>query len=386
MNRWAKRRSDSNNYSWVDRMSHYRELAYRALICASVVIGLLLLVMFLWYALDVILLIVAGILLAVLLSAALDFVQHLTGWHRSWALAAVIVMLMASIALLVAYVVPALMLQANELSQTVPESLEKLEAQMRQAAWSRWILDEAPDIESLRPDHREVLDRASGTLTSFTSALLSAFIVLFVGVYLAHAPSLYTRGILRLIPLPSRERASIVLAAVGYTLRWWLIGQLIVMSVVGLLTTTGLWLLGVPMSFLLGVLAFLLDAIPNFGPIIAALPAISISLVDSPQKALYVTLLYLAIQQFEGLIVSPLVLQRTISLPPVLTISAQVFMAVVAGPLGVLLAAPLTAVAIVLVKMLYIQEVLNDEIATPEENIDSSDAPALPEPHPSESA
>lgn len=361
-------------------MSPYRELAFRALICASVVIGLLLLVTFLWYALDVILLIVAGILLAVLLSAAIDFVQQLTGWHRRGALATVLVVLIAASALLVAYVVPALVAQANELSRTVPESLEKLEAQMRQAAWSRWILNEAPDIDSLRPDHGEVLDRASGTLTTLTSAVLSAFIVLFVSVYLASSPSLYTRGILRLIPLPNRERASIVLAAVGYTLRWWLIGQLIVMSVVGLLTTTGLWLLGVPMSFLLGVLAFLLDAIPNFGPIIAALPAILMSLVESPQKALYVALLYIAVQQFEGMVVSPLVLQRTISLPPVLTISAQVFMAVVAGPLGVLLAAPLTAVVVVLVKMLYVEEVLKDEIATPEENIDPDDAPDLPEP------
>lgn len=127
--------------------------------------------------------------------------------------------------------------------------------------------------------------------------------------------------------------------------------------------------IGIPLAILLGALAFLLDFVPNFGPIVAAVPAILLAFVDSPQKSLYVVILYIAIQQLEGLIISPIVMQRTVSLPPVLTISAQVFMGIVAGPVGVLLAAPLTAVVLVLVKVLYVEEVLDDEIATPEENL-----------------
>jgi predicted PurR-regulated permease PerM len=358
--------------------SRYHAFAVRALIASSITIGLLLLVTFFWYATHVILLLIAGSLLAIMLSAAIEVVEQKSGLGRGGSLAIVLVLLAITLAALGAFAAPVLANQANELATKLPESLAKIEDVLKSNEWTRWLLKQAPDLEKQLVNKDEMYVRAGGALTSLSSALFSAFIVFFVAIYLAADPGLYTRGILRLVPLDQRERASVVLASVGYTIRWWLIGQLIVMTVVGLFTTIGLWLLGMPMALLLGFVAFLLDSVPNFGPIVAAFPAVLLALVESPQMAFYVIGVYLAVQQFEGLVISPIVMQKTVSIPPVLTISAQIFMAVVAGPLGILLAAPLTAVVLVLVKMLYVEEVLNDDIPTPEENIEPKDKPELP--------
>ena len=146
-----------------------------------------------------------------------------------------------------------------------------------------------------------------------------------------------------------------VLAAVGSTLRWWLWGKLLGMLVIGVLTTLGLWRLGVPLALTLGLLAALLTFIPNIGPILAVIPA---ALLDSPAKALYVLGLYLPIQTVESYLITPLVQRLTISMPSALTITAQLVLGVLLGAMGVVLATPLTAAAVVLMKMLYVEDAL----------------------------
>lgn len=131
------------------------------------------------------------------------------------------------------------------------------------------------------------------------------------------------------------------------------------MILIGSLTTAGLWLLDVPLALTFGVLSALFTFIPNIGPPLAILPAILLALTLSPTRALYVLLLYLVIQTVESYLLTPLLQQRVVSLPPALTISAQILMAVLLGGLGLALATPLTAVSLVLVKMLYVEDVLN---------------------------
>jgi predicted PurR-regulated permease PerM len=133
------------------------------------------------------------------------------------------------------------------------------------------------------------------------------------------------------------------------------------MLIIGVLTTAGLSILGVPLALSLGIFAALLTFIPNFGPIIAVLPAVLFALVESPTKALYVLALYIGIQMIESYLITPLIERETVSLPPVLTIFFQIFLGVLVGGLGLILATPLLTVIIVLVKMLYIEDILGDK-------------------------
>ncbi len=107
-------------------------------------------------------------------------------------------------------------------------------------------------------------------------------------------------------------------------------------------------------------MAALLNYIPNIGPIIAGVPAVGIALLQSPAQALYVLLLYVGLQMIDGYILTPLVDRHTVSLPPALTITMQVVIGVLFGALGLALASPLTAAAMVLVRMLYVEDVLGD--------------------------
>jgi predicted PurR-regulated permease PerM len=145
----------------------------------------------------------------------------------------------------------------------------------------------------------------------------------------------------------------------GTTLTRWVVGQLCLMLLVGILSLIGLHLLGVDHAWALGVLAGVLTFVPFLGPLVAAAVAVLVALATSPLLALYVALLYVGIQSLEGLL-EPLVQQRAVYLPPVLLISAQLAFGVLFGALGVILATPLAAASMVAVRMLYIEDVLGD--------------------------
>lgn len=149
-----------------------------------------------------------------------------------------------------------------------------------------------------------------------------------------------------------------MLDALADTLWWWLVGRLISMAVIGVSTWIGLMLLGVPLAFLLGLLAALLTFIPNVGPILAAAPAILLALVQGPRQALWVLGLSVGIQVVETYLLEPIVDPKTIALPPAVTMLAPLSMAVFAGILGNALATPLVAALVVLVTMLYVQDTL----------------------------
>ncbi len=131
----------------------------------------------------------------------------------------------------------------------------------------------------------------------------------------------------------------------GHTLQWWLIGQVFLMLVIGVLIGLGLWLLKVPLALALAILAGLLTFIPYLGPILSAVPAVLFALTESPTLAFYVALLYIGVQTVESYLLEPIVQRKTVYLPPALTIFSQVVLGVLVGGLGVALALPLVAAA-----------------------------------------
>ena len=170
-----------------------------------------------------------------------------------------------------------------------------------------------------------------------------------------------------------------MIGGIGETLRWWLIGKVGSMIFIGILTWIGLSIIGVPLALTLGLIAGLLSFIPNFGPIISALPAILLAFIDSPITAVYVLILYVGVQLVESNLVTPIIERETVELPPALTIIFQLALSVMIGGLGLVLATPLLAVIMVLVQMVYIQDVLGDKDTEANENLEDevSEPPAV---------
>jgi predicted PurR-regulated permease PerM len=175
------------------------------------------------------------------------------------------------------------------------------------------------------------------------------------------------------VPRSRRTRVAEVVGAIGYTLKWWLIGQGVDMVIIGIATGLGVWLLGVPLALLIGFLAGAANFIPNFGPFVSLIPACLLALTVDPHKVLYVIALYIVLQSLEGYVLQPTIQRRAVQLPGAVTIMAQVLLGILAGPLGLVLATPLAAMTLVAVKMLYVEDTLGDEIRT------VADGPAKPE-------
>ena len=224
----------------------------------------------------------------------------------------------------------------------------------------------APEGATLRERLTEQLSGVRGYLFSFLSSTLAIvsgiLLIIVLAIFIAAEPDVYHRGLMHLFPHHMRPRAGEVLSTTATVLRRWLITQLIGMVVIAVVTTTVLLILGVQAAFVLGVLAGVLEFIPTIGPILAAVPAIAMGFLDSPQKALSVAIAYLIIQQLESNILMPLLMKEGVSLPPALTLVAQALMAIVFGFLGLLVAVPLVAAVMVPIKMLYVEGVVGDDV------------------------
>lgn len=327
----------------------------------KIVLGVLLLTTILFVATDVLLLVFAGILFAVFLSSLADWTSHLFKIKYGWGLGIVCLLIVGTCVAGSIWVAPDVSKQFEELTKKIPESLDKLRSQVEHFSWAQPLLRES-EPKDLLGGNRKILNQATGILSGFLGVIANAVIIIFIGLYGAAEPGVYKRGFLHLIPLSRRQRYKKVLEETNETLKWWLIGKFISMSIIGILTTIGLWLMDVPLALILGIIAALLTFIPNIGPLLSAVPAVLLGLMDGPMQAVYIAGLYVAIQTVESYLITPLIQRRTVKLPPGLTLGAQVLLGVLFGGVGVAIATPMTAVGLVITKRLYVEDSLGDQL------------------------
>ncbi|WP_167761337.1 AI-2E family transporter [Duganella callida] len=319
----------------------------------------------LWYGAEVFLLLFACALFAILLYELSRRMAARLAVRRGIALTVIAAALAALIGGGSWALAPQIAEQATELGSVVPESIERLRAAVARNAFLHSILSDLPSADAIRKQLTALAPNAGLVFSGVLGALGNVVIILCVGLYFAAQPAVYISGFLKLIPQQRRPRVREVLDTIGDTLARWLVGKLVSMIVVGVATAIGLWLLGVPLAMVLGLIAGLLDFIPYIGPLMAGVPAVLIAFSDSPQLGLYTILLFLGIQTVEGYLLSPLIESRSVALPPALTIATQVLCGALFGLAGVALATPLAAVLAVLVTMLYVQDVLHDSATPP---------------------
>jgi predicted PurR-regulated permease PerM len=307
-------------------------------------------------AIEVFLVAFGGVLLAVFLRAFTDLISRRSAISEGVALTIVLLASMALIGLGLWLLAPQLSEQAEEVGERLPDAIAELEGWLRRQPWGNWMIGQLED-----GGMPEGVGGAIGGMFAGGALWFTYFLTfLFVGLFGAMNPRLYSDGIVRLFPLHHRARAREVIGELSYTLRRWLLGRAAAMLMVGVTTAVVLSLLGMPVPLLLGAVAGLLTFVPYLGPIAAGVPIILFALLEGPQMALYVLLAYSGIQVFEGYVLDPLIMQRLAYIPPVLTLVMQVVMAVLVGVMGIAMATPLAAVLLVLVRTVYRQDVLGD--------------------------
>lgn len=319
------------------------------------------LVAFCWLVggiLNVLLLAFAGVLLGLILRGAGEWVARLTRLPASVGVALVCLGAVAFIAGGVWLIAPALAEQVDALTKTLPQAASDLAVKLEHYDWGKDLVDRVRHA-SLVP-RGDTLSQAGGILSTTFGAVAGFIVLFFVALFVAFDPLLYRDGLLRLVPLSHRRRVAVVLADTGRALRMWMLGKIIAMVAVGIATWVVLVALGIPLALSLALLAAVLTFIPNFGPLLSLAPAVLLAFMSSPTKAVYVLVLYVVIQSAESYLLTPLVQRRTVSLPPAVTLVGQIVMGAVAGPIGLFVATPLIAAALVLIEHFYVEDALGD--------------------------
>ena len=321
-----------------------------------------------WLAINVLLMIFAGILLAIFLRGLADVVRHLSekfGLRLPIGLALPIVIL----GILVIFSAMGWFFnnqidsQIAQLSRDLPRAFHNFEDKVRQFYWGRLIFSEISPAKIARTNPGNIAGTVASTafgVAQFTVEIIAGIVIFFfIGLYGAVEPDVYARGAVSLVAPAKRPRALEILQQTANTLWYWEMGRLFSMTVIGVVIGVGLWLLGVPVPGALGLLAGILTFIPYAGSVISAVPAVLLAFTIGSELALYTILLYVGAHVIEGYILVPLVQKRAAHLPPALTLSAQAILSVIVGIAGLALATPITAAALVLTRMIYVEGVLD---------------------------
>lgn len=329
-----------------------------------IALAILALAMLVWHARHVFLLLFAALMVAAIL--------RITAWPiQRWTPASVKAAVMVAALVLLAALVALLWLfgaetaqQLRALTNSLPSAWQTLQQRVSDTVLGdqvqTWFQGETPDASA-------VLSGAGTVLFSVGNALTGAVLALIGGAYFAAQADLYRTGLLKVIPTARRPLVGQAVDESARALRLWLLGQLVAMIIVGVLTGAGLMLIGLPSAIALGLLAGVAEFVPYFGPIFAAIPALLVALTISNETAVLTLAFYIVLQQLEGNVLMPMIQQRATSLPPALTLFAILLAGVLFGPLGVILATPLTVVAYVMVKRLYVREALHTPTPVPGE-------------------
>ncbi|WP_281826796.1 AI-2E family transporter [Jannaschia rubra] len=319
-----------------------------------------------WMLSYVLLVAFMGILIAVLLRHSACAIARHTPLSARMSVGLIVV---AAVAVGTAFVMtfgPRITSEMEQIGQILPEAARTVADALQDRSWGKYLLNNIPGGDA-GPD-LNLFGAIGGTLSTVISVATNVLVLIAVAIFLALDPQLYRRGVLHLMPLSQRDRAEEILDALGYNLWLWLQGQLLDMAVVAVLTGAGLWLIGVPLSITLGLIAGITNFIPYVGPFISGIPAVLIAFANEPSDALWAAGVFLLVQQFEGNVLMPVIQKRVASLPPALSVLAIVAFGVLFGFIGLLVATPLLLVVIILIKMIYVEDILGDHSVAPPES------------------
>lgn len=322
-----------------------------------VVLGMAALFAAAWALRTLLLITFLTVLLAIVLRSLGEMVHRATGMRPNFGVllvAAVLVILLVGAAILIA---PTIIDQSRQVAARLPAALQALQERVGQIPWAS-SLWEAVSSELSLPDPGNAVGQAGRALGGVSAAFGYAGLALVGALFLALDPRLYRGGFIRLVPVRHRDFTDKLLGEIDQTILNWLSAQLILMVVIGVVVALGLWAIGVPYALALGLFAGLVEFIPYLGPILSAGIALLVALGTEPKLVLWTLGLFVVVQQLENNVLQPLIQKSQVEIPPVLLIVVLFAMGLLFGVPGVLVATPLLAVAIVVVRRVYVERML----------------------------
>ena len=318
---------------------------------------------------EILFLLFIAVLLAVYLCALTD---AFVNWLRLPRPAALLIAVLVTITAVVgvgALILPPVIAQTQDLAGSLPQYVQQLEALLSRLA-ERYPVLATTDIG---PGSGGIVETLINDATEFVKGSLLPYLtkgglvvvelvsVLAMALYFARDPATYKEGLISLVPPKVRHIARGLFSDLGNTMRAWISAQLLAMFVLAVLTTLGLWILRVPYFLAFGVFTGAVAIVPFFGTIVSTLlPALFVLATGGWVHGLVVALLGVVIHLIEANVVAPLIFAERISVPPVLTIVSVLAMAALIGALGLVVAVPLLAAILVVIRHVLIWEIYGD--------------------------
>lgn len=320
---------------------------------AAGILALFVTVMLLLHTLfSILLLALAGLLFAVYFHGCAHLLRQYTGAGSKWSLALAVIFNVILITAFTWFVGFRLQAQVTQLADTLPTTIEHAKDRIGQTMLGGKALDWLEQTGNTTKTKQ-----VAGQFFSSTFGILSdIYIILLLGIFFTATPAVYKKGMVKLVPTRAKAQARNLLAELHQVLSNWLKGQIFGFVFIALLTGLGLWIIGMPLVLTLALIAGLLNFIPNFGPIIALVPAVLLALMQGTGTALLVVGLYTLIQVVQSAVTQPLIQKKMVNIPPALIIFGQVAMGLLAGFWGVLLATPVVAIIMTMVNRLYVDK------------------------------
>jgi predicted PurR-regulated permease PerM len=320
-----------------------------------------------WRLRDVFLLTFLAIIIATVLQVPVRYLEHL-GLGRGISILVAMGGTMLLLALLAVLIAPIFARQITDLANQFPSFVDQAKAEYDdQVAANNWL----PKIDWNHVTQGSVNDflvnqsgKLSRNIFPFLSGvggtLASIVFMFFITVFFIISPANYLEGLLTLIPRDYRPRGLEILEQLGKLLQRWFIGQLISMAMSGVLIAfvTGV-ILGLPNAPALGVISGLMEFIPNFGSIVGTFFGLIVAAAKDPVLVPFTLLAYLLTQQIQSNVIMPRIMSRQVSIPAANILIAQIIGAVLFGFMGLLLALPMAIVVMVLVREVYVHDILN---------------------------
>jgi len=349
----------------------------------------ILLLFFLYSVADVLFLLFIAALISIYLAAFTDVLERRIGVPRWFGLSVALLVSLVGLVGIAWLVVPPVLLQTQDLLTALPKLLAQGEETLLRLASRYPVLLQlvSPGAE---PGHG--FDGALAKIGAYFTglfpylfgaahAMVLVFSVLVMGVYMTLRPGLYTEGMIALAPPVHRDLVRDILDELGHTLRAWIVGQILAMTFLGTLTWIGLMLLQVPYALAFGVFTGLAVIVPFFGTLISTLlPALFVLSDAGPLHALFVVLLGVVLHLVEANFIHPLIMERQVNLPPVLSILSVLIMAKLLGAIGLLVAVPVLATVLVIVRRIYVERVLEGRGFRRAVREETNDLGLIPEP------
>lgn len=316
-----------------------------------------------------------GATLALILSFPVRFLQRrLT---RRLSILIVTLTLLAATIFLLALAIPLLINEITQFVSALPSITETIVRYSRDILTELnnrgWIQQEPDEIiqdaqygllDSAQSLSVMALNNLVGTLSASVGLFITAFGVVFVAIYLlADIPKFY-ESYLRLWAPRYRTDAMVLWDTMGYSLSRYLSAQVLSLTIQGVLAFIGLYFLSVPYALVLGLVQAITAILPYIGAWIAFIPAFLVALTVSWQTALGVAILYLALNQIEGNLITPNLQGNAVKVHPILIFVGVIGGGQLFGIMGAVLAVPTIALIRVTAEFFWLRLRVTDDAPT----------------------